>query len=173
MAPQTRKPFKNRESSLPAVGLEPTLPKKRDFESRASTNSATPAWTGRGVFRAPYRLSSGPSWERRCCPLGVPRISPRMMASRAALGVASCSRIGRRPRVRDLGLARVCLFCKLSRALASAGLRAGLGTGLIAGTGSGSVVEATVGLAEGRGGGVCFSGSGAVSYTHLTLPTKA
>jgi hypothetical protein len=30
---------------LPAVGIEPTLREKRDFESRASANSATPAWT--------------------------------------------------------------------------------------------------------------------------------
>jgi len=28
---------------IPAMGIEPILPKKRDFESRASTNSATPA----------------------------------------------------------------------------------------------------------------------------------
>lgn len=32
---------------VPVVGLEPTLPGERDFESRASTNSATPAPTGR------------------------------------------------------------------------------------------------------------------------------
>jgi hypothetical protein len=40
-------PSSNSASALgrkvPAVGIEPTLPKKRDFESRASTNSATPA----------------------------------------------------------------------------------------------------------------------------------
>lgn len=29
---------------LPAEGIEPTLPKERDFESRASASSATPAW---------------------------------------------------------------------------------------------------------------------------------
>ena len=28
---------------IPAVGIEPTLQKERDFESRASANSATPA----------------------------------------------------------------------------------------------------------------------------------
>ena len=28
---------------LPAEGIEPTLPKERDFESRASASSATPA----------------------------------------------------------------------------------------------------------------------------------
>ena len=48
---------------VPVVGLEPTLPRERDFESRASTNSATPARTGRespvGIFRCqavPERL---------------------------------------------------------------------------------------------------------------------
>ena len=48
---------------VPVVGLEPTLPRERDFESRASTNSATPASTGRespiGIFRCqavPERL---------------------------------------------------------------------------------------------------------------------
>jgi len=30
-------------SDLPAVGIEPTLITERDFESRASANSATPA----------------------------------------------------------------------------------------------------------------------------------
>ena len=34
----------NRE--LPAVGIEPTLLAERDFESRASANSATPATAG-------------------------------------------------------------------------------------------------------------------------------
>lgn len=28
---------------IPAAGIEPALPKEHDFESRASTNSATPA----------------------------------------------------------------------------------------------------------------------------------
>jgi hypothetical protein len=28
---------------MPEVGVEPTLPKERDFESRASADSATPA----------------------------------------------------------------------------------------------------------------------------------
>lgn len=28
---------------IPAAGIEPALPRERDFESRASTNSATPA----------------------------------------------------------------------------------------------------------------------------------
>ena len=31
------------ERELPAVGVEPTLLTERDFESRASANSATPA----------------------------------------------------------------------------------------------------------------------------------
>lgn len=43
---------------LPAVGIEPTLREKRDFESRASANSATPAtrlkfYTGSHHFRNP------------------------------------------------------------------------------------------------------------------------
>ncbi len=29
---------------IPAMGIEPILPKKRDFESRVSTNSTTPAF---------------------------------------------------------------------------------------------------------------------------------
>ena len=33
--------FKFKE--IPAMGIEPILPKKLDFESSASTNSATPA----------------------------------------------------------------------------------------------------------------------------------
>ena len=37
----TRKP---RIAGVPAVGIEPTLPKEHDFESCASTNSATPAY---------------------------------------------------------------------------------------------------------------------------------
>ena len=31
---------------VPRVGIEPTLPKEPDFESGASTNSATPAYIG-------------------------------------------------------------------------------------------------------------------------------
>ena len=31
------------KEKIPAVGIEPTLPKEHDFESCASTNSATPA----------------------------------------------------------------------------------------------------------------------------------
>ena len=36
---------------LPAVGIEPTLLAERDFESRASANSATPA-TERVIYNA-------------------------------------------------------------------------------------------------------------------------
>lgn len=38
-----------REKAVPMVGIEPTLPKKHDFESRASTNSATSAY-GAGLL---------------------------------------------------------------------------------------------------------------------------
>ena len=36
------------ELMVPRVGIEPTLPKEPDFESGASTNSATPATHQRG-----------------------------------------------------------------------------------------------------------------------------
>ena len=45
------------------MGIEPILPKKRDFESRASTNSATPATSfseAGGVFLFQGGLSSEP-----------------------------------------------------------------------------------------------------------------
>ncbi len=43
---------------VPAVGIEPTLPKEHDFESRASTNSATPAFLeAGGVFISRGELS--------------------------------------------------------------------------------------------------------------------
>ncbi len=32
-----------KKEKIPATGIEPVLSKERDFESRASTNSATPA----------------------------------------------------------------------------------------------------------------------------------
>ena len=44
-----------REKEIPAMGIEPILPRKRDFESRASTNSATPASSlksGRSLSRS-------------------------------------------------------------------------------------------------------------------------
>lgn len=42
------------------MGIEPILPRKRDFESRASTNSATPAafLKAGGVFLLETILSS-------------------------------------------------------------------------------------------------------------------
>ena len=42
------------------MGIEPILPRKRDFESRASTNSATPATflKAGGVFLLETILSS-------------------------------------------------------------------------------------------------------------------
>ena len=45
---------------IPAMGIEPILPRKRDFESRASTNSATPAafLKAGGVFLLETILSS-------------------------------------------------------------------------------------------------------------------
>ena len=53
--PKSLKPNK-----VPAMGIEPILPRKRDFESRASTNSATPAafLKAGGVFLLETILSS-------------------------------------------------------------------------------------------------------------------
>ena len=41
---------------MPPVGVEPTLPKKLDFESSASANSATEAWV-------PLRKTTGEDEE--------------------------------------------------------------------------------------------------------------
>ncbi len=40
--------YRENPKEVPAVGIEPTLPKEHDFESRASTNSATPAFLEAG-----------------------------------------------------------------------------------------------------------------------------
>ena len=138
------------------MGLEPTLPRERDFESRASTNSATPALAGCGVFRALYTLSSGPSLENRCWPFGGPRISPRIMASRAAVGVASCSLIGRRRMVRFLRTTPACPFLTCSKALTSAGLRVGLAFGRADGMDFVLVLTEALDGVAGRGGGADF-----------------
>lgn len=50
------------------VGLEPTLPKKTDFESVASTDSATVAY----VIQTFVRFAvTGPGWIRKLNPLFV------------------------------------------------------------------------------------------------------
>ena len=42
------------DQKIPAMGIEPILPREHDFESRASTNSATPAsLKGRSLEEAP------------------------------------------------------------------------------------------------------------------------
>ena len=40
---QTVAPLVSLICCMPKVGIEPTFPKERDFESRASASSATPA----------------------------------------------------------------------------------------------------------------------------------
>lgn len=58
---------KGKLASVPAVGIEPTLPKEHDFESCASTNSATPAYARSrkvGIIVARSRISSA---ERSTC----------------------------------------------------------------------------------------------------------
>ncbi len=47
---------------MPVVGVEPTLLTERDFESRASANSATPA-----ALRAEYYTGNPPTSKRNMC----------------------------------------------------------------------------------------------------------
>jgi hypothetical protein len=45
---------------VPPAGIEPALPKERDFESRASTSSARGATdTGLGAYHGPLKDASG------------------------------------------------------------------------------------------------------------------
>jgi hypothetical protein len=62
---------------LPAEGIEPTLPKERDFESRASANSATPAqW----LFVTPAGFPGKP--KIKCMPLvGLAKVRKAAVAS--------------------------------------------------------------------------------------------
>jgi hypothetical protein len=51
---------------VPPAGIEPALPKERDFESRASTNSARGATQGRALLAAPDRVKTKPGPPCRC-----------------------------------------------------------------------------------------------------------
>ena len=60
-SPNKKSPVKT-GALVPEVGIEPTLPKKHEFESCASTNSATQAF-GRGrEVRKSFELIANPTW---------------------------------------------------------------------------------------------------------------